>query len=87
MNSRVWVYGYRTEAPLERRNQATRMALVDRIRGEFREMRGVSLSEREAARLMGVQESACARILHFLIDEGSLRVNIDGRYMVADAMP
>jgi DNA-binding IclR family transcriptional regulator len=60
---------------------------VDRIRGEFLEMRGVSLTERETARLMGVSHAACFRILRGLVAEGSLRQTSEGRYMVADVLP
>jgi DNA-binding IclR family transcriptional regulator len=50
-------------------------------------MRGVSLTERETARLMGVSHAACFRILRGLVAEGSLRQTSEGRYMVADVLP
>ena len=50
-------------------------------------MRGVSLTEPETARLMGVSHAACFRILRGLVGEGSLRQTSDGRYMVADVLP
>lgn len=71
----------------DRRDHASRRALVDRIRGEFLEMRGVSLTERQTARLMGVPQPACERILRALIREGALRLNFGGRYLVADPRP
>jgi hypothetical protein len=71
----------------DRRNHPARRALVDRIRGEFLEMHGVPLTDGEIARLMGVPPAACERILSALIREGALRLNLDGRYLVADPRP
>jgi DNA-directed RNA polymerase specialized sigma24 family protein len=72
---------------VERREVASRTSLEDRIRGEFFEMRGVALTASEAARLMGVPPAACSRILHRLIEEGSLRLTQDGRYMRPESAP
>ena len=71
----------------ERRNHYARRALVDRIRGEFLEMHGVPLTDGEIARLMGVPQAACERILGTLIREGALRLNLVGRYLAADPRP
>jgi hypothetical protein len=71
----------------ERRELPARRALEDRVRGEFLEMHGVSLNVAEAARLMGVPQPICGRLLRALVREGSLRQNLDGRYMVADVQP
>ena len=73
--------------PDDRRDPDARRALVDRIAGEFLEMRGVALTAPETARLMGVPPSACGRILYGLVREGALRQTADGRYTVADGLP
>ena len=53
---------------------------VDRVRGEFREMRGFSPTIEQAARLFGLPHDECDRILGRLVQEGYLRRTDDGRY-------
>ena len=57
-----------------------REELVRRIRGEFEEMPGLSLTSVQATRLFGISPAVCTGILAQLIEEGVLRLNIDGRY-------
>ena len=64
----------------ERRNAATRAALISRIRGEFDEMPGTSLTLPQATRLFGLPIEICRRILSGLVDEGRLGYALDGRY-------
>lgn len=71
----------------ERRDLVARQALVHRIRGEFLEMRGLSLTVRQAARLSGISHEACERILAELADEGLLRVTTKGRYVLRASNP
>ena len=47
--------------------------VVRRIAAEFQEMPGLVLSLKQASLLLGVDESACARILGDLADQGVLR--------------
>ena len=86
-NGRVQTATQPPHAGGDRRNHSARRALVDRIRGEFLEMHGVPLTDGEIARLMGVPRATCERILRTLIREGALRLNFDGRYLVADPRP
>jgi hypothetical protein len=51
-----------------------------RIRGEFEEMPGLSLTSSQASRLFGISHDVCTGILAHLIDEGMLYLNSDGRY-------
>lgn len=53
---------------------------VNRIRGEFVEMRGFSPTVDQAARLFDLSEDECRRILAGLVHEGFLRCSADGRY-------
>jgi hypothetical protein len=53
-------------------------ALVDRVRGEFNEMPGLQLTEAQAARLWGVEKSACRRVVDVLVDADFLRRTSDG---------
>lgn len=64
----------------ERRNVAAREALLRRIRDEFEEMPGLSLTLVQAARLFALTPEACSRILLRLVDERQLCVKSDGRY-------
>lgn len=58
---------------LERRDVARRDALVRRIVNEFEELPGLSLSLRQAMKLLGVDEAACLRILDALTRAGHIR--------------
>ena len=53
---------------------------VDRVRGEFAEMRGFSPTLSQAARLFNLPVDECARVLTTLVREGSLHQDDDGRY-------
>ena len=76
-----------TMLPTDRRNVAARKALVLRVRSEFAEMPGLSLTLLQATRLFGISREACARILVGLSEEGVLRVAADGRYVRRDKHP
>ena len=71
----------------ERRNLIARQALLRRIRGEFLEMRGLSLTVQQAARLFGVSHERCGRILAELASEGLLRMTISNRYALRAGNP
>jgi hypothetical protein len=57
-----------------------RAELECRIRGEFEELPGLSLTSSQASRLFGISHKVCAGIRAHLIDEGMLYLNSDGRY-------
>ena len=56
----------------DRRNHERRDALVRRILAEFDDMPGMSLSLQQAGRFLGVDATACGRILAALTREGLL---------------
>jgi hypothetical protein len=76
--------------PVSVRTLGTRSApmtadAVERIRGEFVEMRGFSPTLPQAARLFHLPQEECSRILAVLLKEGFIRQTADGRYrLVAD---
>lgn len=70
--------------PIERRNAAAREALARRIRSEFQEMRGLSLTPRQASRLFGLSHEVCTRMLVEFEKEELLRLRADGRYVLRD---
>jgi hypothetical protein len=65
----------------DRRNHERRDALVRRILAEFDDMPGMSLSLPQAGRFLGVDTSACARILAALTREGHLRRTVAMQYV------
>lgn len=66
----------------ERRHDPPAPAVLNRIRGEFAEMPGLSLTEAQASRLLGVPQELCVRSLRHLVDQGILRLRRDGRYVL-----
>jgi hypothetical protein len=57
----------------ERRDVLRRDALVRRIVEEFEDLPGLTLSLRQAMRMLGVDEGACLRILDGLTRTGKIR--------------
>jgi predicted transcriptional regulator of viral defense system len=57
--------------------------LLERIRGEYREMPGLQLTHAQAARLLGVDPVACRALLDHLADLGFLRRRERGQYVLA----
>ena len=48
-------------------------ALVERVRGEFNEMPGLQLTVAQAARLWGMEQSACRQVVDALVATAFLR--------------
>jgi len=57
---------------------------VNRVRGEFTEMRGFSPTLAQAARLFGLTRDECDRVLNLLVQDGSLTRGEDGRYRLVE---
>jgi hypothetical protein len=58
--------------------------LVERVRGEFLEMPGLSLTRAEACRLWGVDVRACEHVITALIGAAFLRWTPKGRLVRTD---
>ena len=54
--------------------------VVNRVRGEFAEMRGFSPTVEQASRLFALTNDECAGVLRALVQEGFLHRTPDGRY-------
>jgi len=54
-------------------------SLVERVRGEFNEMPGLQLTEAQAARLWGLEPTACRRVVEVLVGDEFLRWTASGR--------
>jgi hypothetical protein len=68
----------RSAAP--RHTPQRQVAVVDRVKGEFVEMRGFSPTVEQAARLFDLTTDACRDVLSSLVREGFLTRTSDGRY-------
>jgi hypothetical protein len=55
-------------------------AITERIRGEFREMPGLTLTAAQARRLWNLDAYTCGEVLAQLIDTGFLCHKADGAY-------
>ncbi len=53
---------------------------IERVRGEFVEMRGFSPTLQQAARLFDLPQDECSRVLGTLLKEGFIRQTTDGRF-------
>lgn len=53
---------------------------IERVRGEFVEMRGFSPTLQQAARLFHLPAEECSRVLGTLASEGFIRQTPDGRF-------
>jgi hypothetical protein len=58
----------------------TKALITERIRGEFREMPGLTLTAAQACRLWNLDMPACADALSHLVDSGYLCRKADGAY-------
>jgi hypothetical protein len=66
----------------ERRNIAARQMLVHRIRAEFEEMPGLSVTLKQASKLFGLAPDAASRILRGLIEDEVLHMRDDRCYVL-----
>jgi len=81
------VSGRRELGPVDRRDRLSRDGLIDRLEGEFREMPGLQLTVRQAARLLSLEPAACGRMLGLLATRGVIRPTGDGRYVRNQSRP
>jgi hypothetical protein len=72
--------GLPTTVPVERRDLARRETLLRRIRAEFAEMPGLSVTLTQATKLFGLSHDVGSRILLGLIKERVLHMTHDRRY-------
>ncbi len=60
--------------------QDTRALITERVRGEFREMPGLTLTLAQAGRLWSLDAATCADVLSQLVDSGYLCRRADGAF-------
>lgn len=60
--------------------------ILDRIRGEYREMPGLRLTSQQAQRLWGLDSQTCVSVLGALVDSGFLWQAGDGTYRRLDGI-
>jgi hypothetical protein len=66
---------------------ATSVAMINRVRGEFLEMPGLSLKRDQVQRLCGIERTMCQLVLDTLVDARFLYAKSDGQYARHDAFP
>jgi hypothetical protein len=66
--------------------EPNRTPLVTMILGMYREMPGLCLRPEQAARLFAVRVRVCEVVLHDLAEEGKLRRDWQGQYVVPSAI-
>jgi hypothetical protein len=71
-------------AAADRRNHASREALLQRVRGEFTEMPCLRLTRGQAQRLFALRPDICERVLATLVRDRTLTCGPDGRYRITD---
>lgn len=59
--------------------------LVQRVRSEFNEMPGLRLTPAQAARLLGLDQAACQRVINTLVGADFLRRAPDGSIIRAES--
>ena len=59
--------------------------LLQRVRSEFIEMPGLRLTPAQAARLLGLDNRSCQRILNALVNSAFLRWTADGSVIRAES--
>jgi hypothetical protein len=60
--------------------------IAERIRGEFREMPGLTLTLAQAVRLCSLDAAACGAALFRLVEDGFLRRKADGAFCRATSV-
>lgn len=70
----------------EAEREPHRASLKAMMVGTYREMPGLLLSLRQAARLFGLRERTCEMVLADLVQEGLLRRSTDGQYLGSGAV-
>lgn len=64
----------------QRRDPDSRVRLRERVKSEFSEMPGLSLTVEQAGRLLALESGVCNRVLDELVRDGFLRQDPDGTY-------
>ena len=69
----------------DRRDSASREALLRRVSGEFNEMPCLCLTLGQAQRLFGLRADVCQRVFAALVRQGRLTCHRDDRYRLNDS--
>lgn len=77
----------RPSHPERARSRVDHASACQRVRGEYREMPGLRLTEAQAARLLGLELRVCCDVLTILVTEGFLGRTQDGRFVRRGACP
>ena len=61
--------------------------VAERIMSEYRQLRGLRLTKRQAIRLWALDEHQCEAVLRSLVAGGWLSLDSRGQYALPDAAP
>ena len=73
------------QATVQQRSTPRFDELILRVRGEYREMPGLSLTVPQAQRLWGLEHSTCQTLFEHLVEARFLRSTRHGRFVRWDA--
>jgi hypothetical protein len=68
---------------MDRRDEAARDALFNRLREELRHAPGLALTVEQAARLFDLPADVCGRLVAELAGQGAIYTRPDGRFVAA----
>ena len=71
-------------AATDRRDRASRVALVGRVRTEYDELPRLRLTEPQARRVFNLRADICARVLAALVGRSYLRRDCHGAFVRSD---
>jgi hypothetical protein len=80
----VSIEGWKAMETAERCTRPWTEGLLERIKGEYREMPGLCLTPAQAARLWNLDPALASAALSRLANTGYLRRRIDGAYALSD---
>lgn len=69
----------------DRRDEASRNALLVRVSAEFEEMPGLRLTPSQVQRLFGLRPDVCERVLATLLRDGTLTCDCEARYVLTES--
>jgi hypothetical protein len=72
---------------MDSRRRSDTASACQRVRGEYREMPCLRLTESQAARLLGLAPAVCHAVLVCLVADGFLGRTTDGRFVRRGACP
>lgn len=71
------------QATVQQRSMPRLDDLIVRVRGEYREMPGLSLTVPQAQKLWGLEQTTCERLFDRLVEANFVRETRHGRFILS----